>query len=140
MATIYDGGMVATSGARAGAGHAWLQLILAVWLLVSPWVLGFAAVTMASADPNSPGATGGTAAWNACIIGAVAALLALSRVLRLRMWQDQAILVLGAWVFAAPWVLGFAHWWPVAAWDHWITGLFLFLVSAWAIPSAPKPE
>lgn len=139
MATIYDGGLSALrrAGTGGGSGHAWLQLVLGIWLVVSPWVLGFAAGQAAATGlPNSPGATGGDAAWDAWILGGLVSLVALSRIVRLALWQDHAILVLGAWIFAAPWVLGFNHWWPVASWDHWLSGLLLFLISAWAIPAA----
>ena len=140
MATIYDGGLSALrrSRARAGIAHTWLQLILGIWFVVSPWVLGFAA-GLQTAPPgmrNSPGATAGDAMWDAWILGGLVIAAALSRIVRLALWQDHAILVFGAWIFAAPWVLGFDPWWPVASWDHWISGLLLFLISAWALPVA----
>lgn len=143
MASIYDGGLsvLRRGGTGGGSGHAWLQLILGIWLFVSPWVLGFVtALHAAPGLPNSPGATAGVAVWNAWILGGLAILVALSRIARLALWQDHAILVMGAWIFAAPWVLGFNHWWPVASWDHWMTGLVLFVISAWAIPAAREPE
>ena len=144
MAAIYDGGLSAVRrpAARGGIGHAWLQLLLGVWLFVSPWVLGFAAAVHAwgAGMPDSPAATGGGAAWDAWILGGLVIIAALSRVARLALWQDHAILVMGGWIFAAPWVLGFNPWWPLASWDHWMTGLLLFLISAWAIPAAPAPE
>jgi hypothetical protein len=144
MATIYDGGLSSLRGAgtASGSGHAWLQLILGIWLFLSPWVLGFAAALHAAAPgmPNSPGATGSYAVWDAWILGGLVAVAALSRIVRLALWQDHVILVLGAWIFAAPWVLGFHHWSPVAGWDHWITGLFLFLISAWALPAPREAE
>jgi hypothetical protein len=144
MATIYDGGLSALRrpAAEGGIGHAWLQLILGIWLFASPWVLGFTAAVQAGGVnlPNTPAATGGVAAWDAWILGGLVSIVALSRIVRLARWQDHAILVMGAWIFAAPWLLGFNHWWPVASWDHWMSGLLLFLISAWAIPAARDPE
>lgn len=140
MATIYDGGLSSLRRAGAGSGHAWLQLIIGIWLFVSPWVLGFVAGLEAAAPglPNSPGATGGDAVWDSWILGGLVILVALSRLVRLALWQDHTILVLGAWIFAAPWLLGFNHWSPVASWDHWLSGLVLFLISAWALPTAEE--
>jgi SPW repeat-containing protein len=116
-------------------------LILGVWLFVSPWVLGFVEGLRVAAPslPNAPATTGGNAVWDAWILGGLVILVALSRLVRLALWQDHALLVLGAWIFAAPWVLGFNHWWPVAGWDHWLTGLLLFLISARALPAAREP-
>lgn len=47
---------------RSNQWQDWLNLLLAVWLFVSPWVLGFTT------------ADGGTsvAAWNTCIVARVA--------------------------------------------------------------------
>ena len=139
MATIYDGGLSALrrSRARAGIAHTWLQLILGIWFVVSPWVLGFVVGLQIATPglPNSPGATGGDPVWDAWIVGGLVILAAVTRLVRLPLWQDHAILVMGGWIFAAPWVLGFNQWWPVASWDHWMTGLCLFLISAWAIPT-----
>jgi hypothetical protein len=36
-------------------------------------------------------------------------------------------LLLGAWIFFAPWILGFAGF-PAAAWDHWIVGAAIAIV------------
>lgn len=41
----------------------WIQLILGVWVLISPWVLGFAALT--------------PALWSNVVAGAVVAIVAL---------------------------------------------------------------
>ncbi|KKS25478.1 MAG: SPW repeat protein [Candidatus Wolfebacteria bacterium GW2011_GWA2_42_10] len=41
----------------------WVSLILGVWILISPWVLGFSALT--------------TALWSNVIVGALVAILAL---------------------------------------------------------------
>jgi SPW repeat len=91
MATIYDGGVWQLRRGRAGTGHAWLQLLIGVWLFVSPWVLGFVAGLKAAAPgmPNSPAATGGDAVWDAWILGGLVILAALSRLARLALWQER---------------------------------------------------
>ena len=109
------------------------NLILAAWLFISPWVLQFAYT----------GAPGGTvAAWDAWVLGVVVFVVALSamgqRFVRGQEWLN---LALGVWIFIAPWVLAFAGNSP-AAWDHWIVGVLVFLVSAGAISntrSTPSP-
>lgn len=44
-------------------------------------------------------------------------------------WQEWGNLILGAWIFVSPWIYGFAtgH---AAAWDHWIVGVLIAIVSA----------
>ncbi len=120
----------------------WANLALAVWLFISPWILQFA--PQASTSPPAQGAQAAQAvmavsdaAWNAWVLGAVVFVIGVSAIGRLVLWQEWANLVLGAWIFVAPWALGFAmgaqH--HVAAWDHWIVGGLIFLISAWSISS-----
>jgi len=73
-----------------------------------------------------------TAAWNAWILAVVVFAIAISAVGRLSLRQEWANLVLGIWIFIAPWVLGFAAL-GSAAWDHWIVGALIFLVSLSAV-------
>jgi len=47
-------------------------------------------------------------------------------------WQDWTNVVLGLWVFAAPWVLGYSQV-AGAAWDDWIVGLVVLLLGIWAL-------
>lgn len=48
---------------RVMAWEEWVNLALGVWLVISPWILGFSGLA--------------TAMWNAVIVGAVVAVLAL---------------------------------------------------------------
>ena len=101
----------------------WANLALAVWLFVSPWVLQFG-----DAHPAGTGGQAGDAAWNAWVLGVLVFLVALSAVSRMEGWQEWISLLFGAWIFAAPWALGFTHL-PAASWDHWITGAVIFLLA-----------
>lgn len=47
-------------------------------------------------------------------------------------WQDWAKVVLGAWLFLTPWILGFALD-ASASWNAWIAGLVLALIGIWAL-------
>jgi hypothetical protein len=47
-------------------------------------------------------------------------------------WQDWANLVLGGWLFIAPWVLGYAFV-PAAAWNSWIIGAVVAVISVAAL-------
>ncbi|RME43876.1 MAG: hypothetical protein D6791_14485 [Chloroflexi bacterium] len=74
-----------------------INLVLGLWLLVSPWVLGFANMT--------------TPLWSHIIVGAIIALLALWRALEPadegRAWASWVMAILGLWSVVSPWVFGY---------------------------------
>src|SRR4051794_4409985 len=94
----------------------WVNLVLAVWLFISPWILAYAASGAAPAGGET--ATAYSAAWNAWIFGVVAAVVALWAMSQSAAWQEWVNLLVGLWLFVAPWVLGFSGV-RTAAWDHW---------------------
>jgi uncharacterized membrane protein len=73
----------------------WCNLILGIWLIISPWVIGF---------PTSA-ATGITFVVGIAVL--IAAIVALSsyEAARGARWLN---LILGIWVVISPWVLRFA--------------------------------
>lgn len=68
-----------------------LNLILGIWLFVSPWVYG------AYTNPN---------AWNSWIVGALIAIIAAVR-LGTRAPVSWINAVLAVWVFFSPWIYGY---------------------------------
>lgn len=117
----------------------WANLVLAIWLFISPWVLNFAGVI-----DGSTGAAGGTAnspamsaAWNAWVIGVIVAVLAVAAISRLQQWEEVINMLLGIWLFIAPWVVGFTSL-SAAAWDHWIVGALVFVLAIWDMQSMPS--
>src|SRR5215469_3206572 len=86
----------------------WVDMVLGVWLAVSPWILGF--------SESDPAAT-----RNALIIGiAVAALSALT-FLAYSVIEEWVDVVLGLWLIVSPWILSSAGNGAVAA-DFVIVG------------------
>jgi hypothetical protein len=118
-----------------------INLVLAIWLFISPWVLSFGAAVgpVPGAPAATPTATAmiGNASWNAWVCGVVIAVIALSGLRLVTPWQAWLTLVLGIWLFIAPWVLGFASA-ANAAWDHWIIGVLVFLASVWELTEARR--
>ena len=106
------------------------MLVLAVWLFLSPWILGFAAATPAAGEAVGAGFT--TAAWNAWILGVVIAALALWAAFQFAEWHDWANGVLGVWLVASPWILGFAAL-TTAVWNHVVVGLLIVALAAWEL-------
>jgi hypothetical protein len=111
----------------------WANLALAIWFFFSPWILqfGYQAPTAAPAAGAVAVQEVSLAAWNAWVLGVVVFFVSITAIGRFALWQEWTALVLGGWIFIAPWVLGFStgHY-PAAAWDHWTVGALIFLISA----------
>lgn len=99
----------------------WLNLALAVILFLSPWVLGFA------------GETG--AAWTAWATAVAIAALAVAALVQFAQWEAWAGLVLGLWLAASPWIVGFSQT-ATALWTHIVIGLLIAALAAWEAWSA----
>lgn len=119
-------------------------LILAGILFISPWIFGTAMQTVSS--------------WNAWIVGigfvnftlrsfapppAAYANKCAHEGTRIAWWQrvldsctlshiTKEELVVGAWLFVAPWILGFAAI-GVAAWTAWIVGIMIVVLAVWKL-------
>jgi SPW repeat len=89
--------------------------VLGALLFVSPWLFGFAGVSVA--------------AWNAWIFGAIAALIAVVAALRAYDWKEWLDAIAGIWIAISPWFLGFSGM-PAAAWVHVIVGLGVLALAA----------
>lgn len=94
------------------------NLVLGVALLVSPWALGFVAERMPT--------------WNAFIVGAIIALLAIAALFAFQPWEEWISALLGAWLVLAPWVLGFSgH--AAAMYTHVIIGIATLVLAVWSM-------
>jgi hypothetical protein len=103
----------------------WANLVLAVCLFISPWFFGFMAET--------------TPTWNAWIVGIALGALAVAAISAFAEWEEWANLVLGLWLVASPWVLGFTA--NVnAMWTSVVLGLLVAAVSAWAVWDVRHPH
>lgn len=70
------------------------NLLLAVFLFVSPWLFALA---------------NRTAAMDLRASGAAIAILSLVALVAFANWEEWANLLLGIWLIVSPWVLGFPH-------------------------------
>ena len=128
MSTAYT---AARRSVRENYWQDWANAIVAVWFFISPWVLQFGAGTQvdgSGAAANGTLAPVHAAAWNAWILSVIVFLVAVSAISRMDFWQEYVNIVLSIWIFIAPWALGFAML-SGAAWDHWIVGVLIFLLS-----------
>jgi hypothetical protein len=111
----------------------WAIRILAIWFFFSPWLLQFGsqAPTNEPAAVNAAIDTVSKAAWNAWVLSVIILILSFSAIGRRESWQEWVNLWLGAWIFLAPWALGFStNVYAAVVWDHWIVGALIFIVAA----------
>lgn len=104
-----------------------VNLTLAVWLFVSPSVLGYGDVVLA--------------AWNAYGVGIIIAVLSIAALIKFKFWEEWSNLVLGCWLGASPWLVGYDAT-AAATWNHVITGLVIIVLSGWQLnvmANRPQP-
>lgn len=95
-----------------------VSLALGLWLVVSPWALGFA------------GEAG--AMWNAVIAGVLVAAIACYALFEVMAWQEWANAALGIWLVISPWVLGFSAL-AAAMWSAVLVGAVIAALAIWAL-------
>lgn len=78
---------------RVSTRAEWVNIILGLWVAVSPFILGF---------------TQNIARWNNVAVGIALVLIALASNLRDEAFET-LVVPLGAWLFASPFLLGFSR-------------------------------
>ena len=92
--------------------------LLGVWLLVSPWVLGFAANTTPTA--------------NSALVGLALLATALGATFVPRAWEEWTEVALGAWLVVSPWVLSFQTV-RNAMMSTVVTGIAVLVLALWVL-------
>ncbi|MCD6672825.1 MAG: SPW repeat protein [Burkholderiaceae bacterium] len=98
-----------------------VNLILGILSLISPWVLSYS--------------TAGRATDNAVLLGILIGIFAIAAMVNLRAWKEWVNVILGAWLFISPWVLGFVGTSIAAAWSAWVLGAIVFILALWELGS-----
>lgn len=99
--------------------------MIGVGLMISPWIGGYSDDRVASANAVVAGALVATAAFGAAFFA--------------RPWQSWMQAVLGVWLLASPWMLGFeTHEIAMAAAVG--IGLPVFLLAAWVLLDVASKE
>jgi len=97
-----------------------MNLVLAVCLGVSPWMLSFSDETRAT--------------WNAVVLGALIAAASIVAIYNSSVWALAAMAVFGAWLIVSPWVLDFSgH--SAAMLSALIVGVAVFALAGWRLGS-----
>lgn len=101
-----------------------IALILGLWLMASPWILGYAGVSIAM--------------WNAVLFGALIVLMAVMAIVNFHEWEEWADIIIGLWLVVSPWALGFAMAYAagpagVATWNFVVLGLLTLGMALWSL-------
>lgn len=95
-----------------------INLILGLWLVASPWILGYDAEN--------------TATSNAVVVGVLIAALAALELFKLTAWEEWSSFALGVWLAISPWILGF-NTLTVAMSNALIVGVAVAALALWAL-------
>jgi uncharacterized membrane protein len=92
-------------------------LAAGIWLLISPWAVGYA---------------GDSAAMGNAVIFGIAIIIYSGVELSVpRPWEEWLMMAAGVWLIIAPWVLVFGAE-TRAVWDSVIVGIVVLLLALWA--------
>jgi hypothetical protein len=98
------------------AGASGLNVLAGIWLIISPWVLGY---------------THADATWNPVVFGAIVGFFALVRTAGAyrAAWLSILNMAIGVWLFiSAFWLAHSAQ----ASWNVGILGVVVFVLGAWS--------
>lgn len=95
-----------------------VNALLGLWVLLSPWALGFQ-------DER-------TIMLNAVIVGAALVVVALGAILVPRAWEEWTEGALGLWLIASPWALGFMAQ-EQARLNAVVAGLAIVVLALWTL-------
>lgn len=95
-----------------------VNALVGLWVLLSPWALGFQDDRMIM--------------LNAVIVGAVLVAVAFGAILVPRAWEEWTEGALGLWLIASPWALGFnTH--EQATLNAVVAGLAIAVLALWTL-------
>ena len=95
----------------------WATLVAGIWLLISPWIVGYAADAAATS--------------NAVIFGIAIIIYSIIELSIPRAWEEWLMVAAGVWLIVSPWVLRFSSE-TRAVWDMVIVGIIVALLALWA--------
>jgi hypothetical protein len=95
-----------------------VNAVLGVWLVLSPWALGF------SGDAVAMG--------NFVVVGVLLLAAALGAIFLPRAWEEWTESVLGLWLVVSPWLIGYSGIENAKA-DAILSGLVILTLALWAL-------
>lgn len=105
----------------------WVNALLGLWVVLSPSML---AHVMASS--LEPGGVPEAVMWNQYVVGGAIAALAVVALFAFKAWEEWTNVILGAWLLASPWMLGF-YGAPALMWNAVILGVLVLGFAGWIL-------
>jgi hypothetical protein len=114
--------MITRARTATGKWQDWINLILAVWLFISPWVLGYFPGGAVASMPAS---------WTAWVLGVVIAVFSIAALYKAQPWEEWINLIAGVLLFISPLVLSYYTVTIAGMWNALIVGALVFILSIW---------
>jgi SPW repeat len=100
------------------------NLVLGLWLVISPWVLSYATETIPTG--------------NAFMVGVIIAVAAAAAFIAFHTWEEWVNVVLGAWLIVSPFALDYASH-ATILWNQLIVGALVAILALWTALTTPEP-
>jgi SPW repeat-containing protein len=100
------------------------NLVLGLWLLISPWALSYATETIPTG--------------NAFIVGVIIAVAAAAALVAFHKWEEWANVVLAAWLIVSPFALDYASH-ATILWNQLVVGVLVGILALWTALTTPEP-
>jgi hypothetical protein len=100
-----------------------VNLILGLWLVISPWALAYMMETIPM--------------WNAIIVGVIIAVAAIAALVAFHKWEEWANVALAVWLIVSPFALGYASHTTVL-WNQLIVGALVGILALWTALTTPE--
>jgi hypothetical protein len=94
-----------------------LNLMLGIWLAVSPWALSYS-------DHQVP-------AWNAHATGVAIAAASAAALIAYQIWEEWVNAILAAWLIISPWFLGYSGL-EAAFYNQVVVGVLVGILALWS--------
>ena len=99
------------------------NLILGLWLVISPWALAYMMETVPM--------------WNAIIVGIVIAVAAIAALVAFHKWEEWVNVALAVWLIVSPFALDYASH-ATVLWNQLIVGVLVGILALWTALTTPE--
>jgi hypothetical protein len=99
------------------------NLILGLWLVISPWALSYMMETVPT--------------WNAIVVGVIIAVAAIAALVAFHTWEEWVNVGLAIWLIVSPFALDYASH-TIVLWNQLIVGALVGILALWAALTTPQ--